>query len=203
MKNYVDNVEKFIAEAGKIKGEIEREKFEFGIRDSLSYNEPRPESPIEQILYTAITLVRGAYDIDTEVGDAIYLGINGEGAMSVEAQVKIGKYRADFLISSIFKGEVTSFVVECDGHAFHDRSEKERRYEKQRDRFFQRQGYKVFHFTGAEIVKNPYKVACEIIAEAQGIRPNYIIDSIIDFIPNQTQQEELKELYIPIPNGEL
>jgi Uncharacterized protein conserved in bacteria len=64
-----------------------------------------------------------------------------------------------------FKGkwESRQVIVECDSQQFHERTEEERRYEKQRDRFLTVEGYKVFHFTGAEIVRNPWSVAAEIL----------------------------------------
>jgi hypothetical protein len=37
-------------------------------------------------------------------------------------------------------------------------------YEKARDRFLVRAGYRVLHFTGAEVVADPYKVAHEALS---------------------------------------
>lgn len=55
-------------------------------------------------------------------------------------------------------------IIECDSQMFHDRTERERRYEKMRDRYLIQQGYKTFHYTGKEITDSPFKVAAEILA---------------------------------------
>jgi len=57
-------------------------------------------------------------------------------------------------------------VVECDSQQFHERTEEERRYEKARDRFLQKKGYKIFHYTGADIKSNYKKIVREIIRYA-------------------------------------
>lgn len=83
-------------------------------------------------------------------------------------QKVIGPYRADFYVcyykhinkvNSIFR----EVAVECDGTAFHERTEEERRREKGRDRYMQKRGLKVFRYTGKEILDDPYKIAAEII----------------------------------------
>lgn len=55
-------------------------------------------------------------------------------------------------------------VVELDGHEWHDRNEKQRRYEKQRDRYMQARGFRVARYTGSEIVKDPYKAAANALS---------------------------------------
>ena len=132
------------------------------------------ESPIEQILYCAIlTLakINGIREADEPFKDE-----NGEMHMiglSVRPQVVIGKYRVDFLVSREilhYKSgcEKREIIVECDSQQFHERSEPERRYEKRRDRSLLSQGYKAFHYTGAEIVKEPFQIAAEILREMCG-----------------------------------
>jgi len=126
------------------------------------------ESPIEQILYCALKTIRKLNYIEEaepwEDEKITYLR-----GLGFYPQYQIEKYRVDFLVGNyIFtkdhiqiKKEV---IVECDSQQFHDRSEQERRYEKQRDRFLQSKNYKIFHYTGAEIFKNPLLIAQEIIA---------------------------------------
>lgn len=81
--------------------------------------------------------------------------------VSLEPQFKIGSYRVDFVAKNSCEG--LSVIVECDSQQFHDRTEKERRYEKQRDRFLQEKGYRIFHFTGSEIFQMPYECARQVI----------------------------------------
>lgn len=86
-------------------------------------------------------------------------------------QAKIGQYRADFLIHDCSVPlEIASprlMIVECDGHAFHERTKEQARRDKQRDRNFQSRGYKVLRFTGSEIFADPEAVANEIWNELQ------------------------------------
>ena len=134
------------------------------------------ESPIEQIFFLAIETVariNGAGECYHDFRRDVWI----EAGISVQRQMQIGKYRVDFLLSyagtrivnaKVFKMHTEfserQLVVELDGHQFHDRNEPQRRYEKHRDRFLQKQGYKVFHYTGSEVVQNPFKVAAECLA---------------------------------------
>ncbi|MFP5211945.1 MAG: DUF559 domain-containing protein, partial [Acidobacteriota bacterium] len=140
------------------------------------------ESPVEQALFAAmltIQRVNGLLDvgpIDTPHGPIV------EGLAKL-AQKRIGKYRADFLVSYImadWQGRPyrESVIVECDSQEFHDRSERERRNEKRRDRFFQSMGYTVFHYTGKEILEDPFKVASEILSHVVpwAYKPDFFYD---------------------------
>lgn len=123
------------------------------------------ESPIEMALYIALEAVAKINFVD--IFDMVSFSLCTGGLM-VRPQVKVGKYRVDFEIGYYGYGDpektkVREVVVECDGTAFHERTEKERRYEKQRDRYMQKLGIKVFRFTGKEILDDPYEVAREII----------------------------------------
>jgi hypothetical protein len=53
-------------------------------------------------------------------------------------------------------------VVEVDGHDFHERSKEQAARNRQRDRDFMMDGYKVVPFTGSEVYNDPYKCAEEI-----------------------------------------
>jgi len=87
----------------------------------------------------------------------------------IKCQDQIGKYRVDFHIKyHHYTGQTKSLIVECDSQAFHERSEAERRYEKKRDRYFLQKDYKVFHFTGKEILDNPHGIAHEVLTALVG-----------------------------------
>ncbi len=77
------------------------------------------------------------------------------------------KYRVDFLVSRTWsyreKGLHDSVIVELDGHEFHDKDKRQRSYEKARDRYLTRQGYKVLHYTGSDLVRDPFRVAHEVM----------------------------------------
>ena len=72
-----------------------------------------------------------------------------------ETQEKIDKYRVDFLlIVSKNNNEYKKFVIELDGHDFHEKTKEQVQRDKEKDRFLISQGYIVVRFTGSEIYKN-------------------------------------------------
>jgi very-short-patch-repair endonuclease len=85
-------------------------------------------------------------------------------------QVTIGAYCVDFLILHIEGLEgLGGVVVECDGHAFHDRTKEQAAHDKARDRFLQERGYKVLRFTGSEICRNAVGCADQALRIAHKI----------------------------------
>lgn len=173
------NVVKFIHESSMAVAAYHQEMFN---EDTLcECTERGINSPIEQILYCSLKHVRALSGINEpdQIGDyTIGLGIY--------PQHEIGRYRVDFLVSF---GRICSgikegmqyykeVVVECDSQQFHERTEKERRYEKARDRFLISKGYTAFHFTGTEIIKEPLRVASEIIAHLLGTKPDRLPSNV-------------------------
>jgi very-short-patch-repair endonuclease len=138
--------------------------------------EVRLESPIEMMMWVAlhtVAKVNGVQLNDVEGIDTM------SGGVAFYPQYKIGKYRVDFLVASHPYGPVDSVntrevIVECDGTAFHERTEPERRREKARDRFLQRKGYRIFRYTGAEILSRAYEIAAEIIDYVEGDAGNIV-----------------------------
>lgn len=125
------------------------------------------ESPIEQLFYVAAkTVAELNYIPHHDV-----LELNGQQAvfgLNIRPQFQIDRYRVDFCITwsgypTRPLGSPRCVVVECDSQVWHERTEKERRYEKRRDRDLVRRGYHVFRFTGKEIMKHPGKVAIEVL----------------------------------------
>lgn len=130
-------------------------------------------SPIEQRLYAAMQLVADINGYERmepeEVEGQLYLY-----GFDIRPQVEIDKYRVDFLVTYYPYPQknpdgsrtqtLRTVIVECDSQQWHERTEPERRYEKARDRHFMKAGYKVFHFTGAEIMKDPFEPAAEVVA---------------------------------------
>ncbi len=138
------------------------------------------ESPIEQLLFIALRTVQDLNDIEHDDPEQI----DGEWVVigfGIFPQYQIEKYRVDFMIhfgrklhNRKEKYESKSLIVECDSQEFHERTESERRYEKERDRFLASKGWKVFHYTGKQIVEAPLKIAKEIIVEVTGQDPQWI-----------------------------
>lgn len=181
------NVIEFIESASGIVGRYEADMFN---QDSFSqcYDETGMDSPIEQILYVAtqalaqINFIKRADDPVQENGEWHVAGLY------IGPQAKIGNYRIDFSISherrcyNPDRWERKDILVECDSQQFHERTEKERRYEKQRDRYLTANGYTVLHFTGSEIVQNPWKIAAEILEQVCTDRPNR--EDLLDALDN-------------------
>ena len=73
------------------------------------------------------------------------------------------RYRVDFLIVIRRDGQIHSFVVECDGHDFHEKTKEQAKKDKKRDRDLLLKGYPVIRFTGSEIFENPDNCAREVV----------------------------------------
>jgi very-short-patch-repair endonuclease len=74
----------------------------------------------------------------------------------------VGKYRPDFLILADSHGHVFRFIVEVDGHDFHERTKEQAARDKKRDRWFQSEGYSVLRFTGSEVFRDPIDCARQV-----------------------------------------
>lgn len=170
--NHEPDVLKVISEMSNLVGNCYSERF--NIDSFYECHELKIESVIEKIFYVAF---RCAVKI---------CGPNDQSFVSCEIspQKTIGKYRVDFLVSKINWPEEKTLrhaIVECDGHEFHDRDETQRRYEKQRDRWLQSQGHRIFHFTGKEIKDNPISCACEVLAYVSDYPKEDLIEEICLF----------------------
>lgn len=165
------NVEKFILTTASSIAELEKLNFIDGMmNECIEYPNPNQlmESPIEQLLYVALSATCKVNGI--KIADTISTphGTYVDG-LYIEPQRRLGKYRVDFYVAyttPYWNGNEyqKKVIVECDSQKFHERTEKERRYEKRRDRFFASENIHVFHFTGTEIHTQPFRVAAEIIA---------------------------------------
>lgn len=125
------------------------------------------ESPIEQIFYAtyyAINMLAG--NINSPINKLI-------------PQYKIDNYRVDFLYTSsknIKHSPERCIAIELDGHEFHDTTESQRQYEKERDRYLTKKGYKIFHYTGKEVVEKCTEIINEIALEQTKIEEKYILE---------------------------
>ena len=181
-----ENVTNFLDKCADIVADNKKYSYLFETKDRIE----RCESPIEQLFFIAITTLeeiacysKGYVDIDRYKW--------AEAGMDISEQCKIDKYRVDFMIRYT-KGQLIdsqnqtaypenkskTIIVELDGHAFHERNEKERRYEKKRDRFLASKGYHVFHFTGSEVVRDPFGVAAECLAFLTGDTKKDLLDAL-------------------------
>lgn len=113
------------------------------------------QSPIEQLL--GIALEKQLDKILPSYTNDFFL--NSQEV--IEADDK--KYRVDFFVAVKRNGRFYGFIIECDGHEFHEKTKEQARKDKKRDRDLLSLGHQVIRFTGSEIVENPFSCAREIV----------------------------------------
>ena len=170
--NIPDNIIQFIDSCSNTVAKQAEEKFNIEMwQDINTYD---IISPIEQRLYIALnTIIK-----------INYIGKYSSGSeIIITPQYNINNYRVDFLLTHM--RDTTSpidttkqLIIECDSQEWHERIEKERRYEKQRDRCFTTLGYKTIHFTGKEINDDALVVAVEILSLFTGIEQDDLIKEV-------------------------
>jgi len=104
------------------------------------------ESPIEAAFHIAL---------QSALSDSAY-----HAEIEARTQVQIGKFRVDFMLA--LRGQ--KFVVECDGHDFHERTKEQARRDRSRDRSLTSEGYVVIRFTGSEIWSDALKCAQQAVS---------------------------------------
>ena len=161
----------FIEKCRDIVAEYEREVYQVDLSEWDNC-----KSPIERMLWCSLRTIQKLSDIPVaepcdcpgcQTQDTYHLT---EG-IDIEPQHKIDKYTVDIrlILSWInrkqhpYKYCKSVLLVEADSQEWHERTEKERRYEKKRDRYLLSEGYKVIHYTGKEILDQPLKTAIEIL----------------------------------------
>ncbi len=161
----VDNVWAFIDRASDLRGKMAAERFSQDVHCECV---EKMSSPIEHLFWIAAKLLcESAY---VEMNPYPEMGPSGETIYPCGAyltpQHPVGPYKVDFLLtqSGIGPDEIlTPVVVELDGHDFHDKDKRQRSYEKARDRHLVKAGFRVIHFTGSDVVADPFKVAYEAL----------------------------------------
>lgn len=121
--------------------------------NDLLINLDKCESPIEQLLGIALF----------EYAPKRLEGITSDYFIFSQEPIKTSEfsYRADFVIDAIRNNDLKRFVIECDGHDYHEKTKKQAKRDKERDRNMTQLGYTVIRFTGSEIFENPIVCARE------------------------------------------
>jgi very-short-patch-repair endonuclease len=114
----------------------------------LENMEKRIKSPIERIAYIELADEFDPYIITAQC--------------ELVPQKEIGNYRVDFYLSYKSSSGLVEFIIECDGHAFHEKTKEQVTRDKKRDRFFTQNGYVVLRYSGSEILKNPGQITSDI-----------------------------------------
>jgi very-short-patch-repair endonuclease len=190
-KTIEKNVTAFLDHCSAIAGKREEDAFNQGVW--CEYQDLDISSPIEQVLYAAMRLVARVNEIDTSDPDQVDGELYVVG-LDITPQQKIDKYRVDFLVTYYRfprrdkdgkrQQEIRKVVVECDSQQWHERTERERRYEKARDRHLSINEYKVFHYTGAEILQDAFLIAAEVIGHVTGTKKEFLYESVTDMEAN-------------------
>lgn len=100
---------------------------------------------------TALVTYRGALPPGVEE-------IEGKPPLiDIDQQVKIAGHRVDFLftVRSPTSGRSRRVAVECDGHAFHDRSAAQASKDRARDRRLLREGVPTLRYTFSDLARQP------------------------------------------------
>ena len=109
------------------------------------------ESPIEQMM--VLPLLEASQD--TKKLPYVRKVIFGS-----QVNISVSKqrlYRVDFLISvELIDNSIYPFIIECDGHDFHEKTKEQAAKDKKRDRELMALGYRVIRFTGSEIYDDPF-----------------------------------------------
>jgi very-short-patch-repair endonuclease len=154
------NVMAFLEGAAQAYGRIQEEDFSQHLYTRCL---ERHQSPIEDLFWIALATIAAAERIAVNPTPEFLPGTDPYYPHGIYCwpQAKIGRFTVDFLLST--QHPKSGVVVELDGHQFHDKNKHQRSYEKARDRFLVREGYQVLHFTGSDIVRDPYQAAHEVM----------------------------------------
>lgn len=169
-----DNVLAFIEKASDGIARFHREMFSQWMFTAVY--EDITKSPIEDLFYVALHAMAETNFIETN--PLPFFDSEGKRHVTAGIQIvpqhQIGNYFVDFLITYTDGPPDNHVVVELDGHDFHDKDKHQRSYEKRRDRYLLKAGYRVLHYTGSDVVADPYKVAHEVLHMlGAGVPPGY------------------------------
>lgn len=155
-RTLVPNVIAFLHKASDMYGQVKAEQFsQRHFSELLDWSS---NSPIEDMFWIAIHVMAESLSLDVNDPDTCR-------GITVTPQDKVGPYRVDFVLRLYRQQQLVGgpVAVELDGHDFHDQDKHQRSYEKRRDRDLQRWGLKVLHFTGSDLVADPFRVCHEVL----------------------------------------
>lgn len=125
-------------------------EFELTEEQKIDLKSYKIESPIEEKIL--ITLLYNNHDQDKD-----YIEVSTQK----EFEINKRKYRVDFIIKS--KKRNKEYIIECDGHDFHEITKEQASRDKQRDRDFLTINIPTVRFSGSEIWNNSKTCVEEIM----------------------------------------
>jgi very-short-patch-repair endonuclease len=158
-RNVPDDVQGFIDKVSRKIGE-----FYAGIFQTECYEHScfvSDNSPIKQLLFTSLNAIAHVWNR------------NIAAELKIVPQKEIGDYCVDFLVSLSKvdgRGNKTKhyIIAECDAQRFNEKTEDQREYEKEQEKYFVENGYKVCRYAEKEIIESPFAVAHDIIKNLAG-----------------------------------
>ncbi len=126
------------------------------------------DSPIEEMLLAALLTEDSAFFFDgapilIPPGKPWHMPVVGEDTATaqfvVAPQLKVAGYRIDIACGYSWNGK--RIAIECDGHAFHEKTAEQAQHDKERDRVLYGAGWPVIRFTGSEINADPFSCAAQ------------------------------------------
>lgn len=139
------------------------------------------ESPIEAAFY--VWWVAG------RVANEHQLRIVPQREVTVQIGSELRKYRVDFAVEPLDRlylcfaealGYGLKVAIELDGHEFHERTKEQVALRNRRDRDLQAHGWRVFHVSGSELVKDGKRQTQEVVEaverEFENVRARMVHD---------------------------
>lgn len=120
-------------------------------------------SPIEKMLGAQLLFSTDGYNPIRYImaGNDFPPNIDGWGTALI-SQARVGKFRVDFLVICHLEGDTAKLIIECDGHAYHDKTKQQASHDKARDRRITALGIPVYRFTGSDIYHHSNRCKDEI-----------------------------------------
>lgn len=124
------------------------------------------ESPMEQLMSIAMLEV-GVENINSFNPFIDVVVIEKQSQIVIEGKT----YYADFMLpvsyykktKNGFEIDFTKeFIVEVDGHEFHQKTKEQVEHDNERERALQKAGYEVIRFSGTEVYHKAYRCACDV-----------------------------------------
>ena len=162
----VFDILKFLNEAEKAQSELRGRLFAHWSNVTAHREElvrSATHSPIEEAL--GLELVRRGCMVvpPRNVGTVLDFERDRSIPAVLYVQRTFEQYRADFFVTK--PGCGSGFVVECDGHAFHEKTKEQAARDKQRDRWFLSRGFPTMRFTGSELFNQVGRCADEVLGQ--------------------------------------
>lgn len=153
--DYNDRIENYVCD--KVSTMLQGSVVDFEL--SMQYRLCECESPIEQILSLGMELY-GLTNCNMFNPFIDIIVINPQEEIECNGK----KYRVDFFIGVKYKNQgLKGFVVECDGHDFHQKTKAQVERDNERTRDLQACGYEVIRFSGSEIYHKTEQCVKEIV----------------------------------------